>query len=43
MHERQTGRIVGNLPVSWGKFWGLFAAIAIPLSVISSAVACWLL
>ena len=39
----QTGRIVGNLPVSWGKFWGLFAAIAIPLSVISSAVACWLL
>ena len=39
----QTGRIVGDLPVSWGKFWGLFAAIAIPLSVISSAVACWLL
>ena len=39
----QTGRIVGNLPVSWGKFWGLFAAIAIPLSVISSAVAYWLL
>ena len=39
----QTGRIVGDLPVSWGKYWALFAAIAIPLSVISSAVACWLL
>ena len=30
----QTGKLVGDLPVSWGKFWGLFAAIAVPL-------ACW--
>ena len=34
----QTGKMVGDLPVSWGKFWGLFAAIAVPLSVISSAL-----
>ena len=35
----QTGKMVGDLPVNWGKFWGLFAAIAIPLSIISSALA----
>ena len=35
----QTGKLVGDLPVSWGKFWGLFAAIAIPLSALSSALA----
>ena len=35
----QTGKQVGDLPVSWGKFWGLFAAIAIPLSALSSALA----
>lgn len=34
----QTGKLVGDLPVSWGKFWGLFAAIALPLSVIGSAL-----
>ncbi len=34
----QTGKLVGNLPVSWGKFWGLFAAIAVPLSILSSAL-----
>lgn len=34
----QTGKMVGDLPVSWGKFWGLFAAIAIPLSVLGSAL-----
>lgn len=32
----QTGKLVGDLPVSWGKFWGLFAAIAVPLSVVTS-------
>ena len=31
----QTGKLVGDLPVSRGKFWGLFAAIAIPLSVLA--------
>ena len=35
----QTGRLVGDLPVSWGKFWGLFAAIAVPLAALGSALA----
>lgn len=32
----QTGRMVGDLPVSWGKFWGTFAGIAAALSVVLS-------
>lgn len=32
----QTGKLVGDLPISRGKFWGLFAAIAVPLSVLGS-------
>lgn len=35
----QTGKLVGDLPVSWGKFWGLFAAIAAPLSVLGTVLA----
>lgn len=34
----QTGKMVGDFPVSKGKFWGLFAAIAIPLSIVGSIV-----
>ena len=32
----QTGKMVGELPVNWRKFWGLFAAIAGSLSVLGS-------
>ena len=32
----QTGKLAGELPVSNGKFWALFFAIAVPLSVLSS-------
>lgn len=32
----QTGKLVGDLPVDWGKFWGLFAAIAVPLMALFS-------
>ena len=39
----QTGKLVGDLPVSWGRFWGLFAAIAAPLSVLGSVLAVFLL
>ena len=39
----QTGKLVGDLPVSWGRFWGLFAAIATPLSVLGSVLAVFLL
>ena len=30
----QTGKMVSNLPVSWGKFWGLFAKITVPLTAV---------
>lgn len=30
----QTGKMVGDLPVSLGRFWGLFAAITAPLTAI---------
>lgn len=35
----QTGKLVGDLPMSWGRFWGTFAAIAVPLSAIGAAIA----
>ncbi|MDD6160468.1 MAG: hypothetical protein PUB51_04990, partial [Oscillospiraceae bacterium] len=34
----QTGKLVGDLPVSKGRFWGLCAAITAGLGVISSAL-----
>lgn len=34
----QTGKLVGDLPISWRKFWGLFAAIAVSLSIVSSSL-----
>ncbi len=37
MMNGQTGKMVGDLPVSYGKFWGTFAA----LSVLFSALALW--
>ena len=39
----QTGKLVGDLPVSWGKVWGLFAAIAAPLSALGSLLAVFVL
>ena len=32
----QTGKLVGDLPFSWGKFWGMFAGIAALLSIVGS-------
>ena len=32
----QTGKTVGDLPVSNGKFWGLFAGLTVPLTAILS-------
>lgn len=32
----QTGKLIGELPVNWRKFWGLFAVIAGSLSVLGS-------
>lgn len=34
----QTGKMVGDLPMSRGRFWGVFAAIAVPLSVLGAAI-----
>ncbi len=34
----QTGKLVGDLPVSKGKFWGLFAGIAVAVAVILSLI-----
>ncbi len=30
----QTGKIIGDLPVSWGKFFAYFVGMTIPLSII---------
>ena len=35
----QTGKLVGDLPVSWGRFWSLFAARVAPLSVLGTVLA----
>ncbi len=35
-HERADRKLVGDLPVSWGKFWGMFAGIAALLSIVGS-------
>lgn len=31
----QTGKLVGDLPMNWGKFWAAFAA---PLSIIGTLI-----
>ncbi|MBR5501901.1 MAG: hypothetical protein IKV55_02585 [Oscillospiraceae bacterium] len=30
----QTGKLVGDLPMSWGRFWALFAGVALSVSAI---------
>lgn len=34
----QTGKLVGDLPVSWGRFWAWFAGIALPLAAVLALV-----
>jgi len=34
----QTGRFVGELPISWGKFWGIFAGITAAVTVIGTVI-----
>ena len=34
----QTGKLVGDLPTDRGRFWGMFAAIAAPLTVALTAI-----
>jgi ribosomal protein L37AE/L43A len=37
----QTGKLIGDLPVDWGRFWAWFAGIAAPLMVAVGFVAFW--
>ena len=39
----QTGNLVGDLPTDRGRFWGMFAAIAAPLTVALTAILQFLL
>lgn len=39
----QTGKLVGDLPADRGRFWGMFAAIAAPLTVALTAILQFLL
>lgn len=39
----QTGKLVGDLPTNRGRFWGMFAAIAAPLTVALTAILQFLL
>ena len=39
----QTGKLVGDLPTDRGRFWGMFAAIAVPLTVALTAILQFLL
>ncbi len=34
----QTGKLVGDLPISWKKFWLRFAAIAAPIAAVMAAI-----
>ena len=34
----QTGKLIGDLPISWGKFWVWFAGIFVPTAVITAIV-----
>ena len=38
----QTGKLVGDLPINWLKVLGVFAAIAIPLALLGSALSFFL-
>lgn len=39
----QTGKFVGNLPVDWGKFWKLFAAITAGVGALAFVVQAFVL
>ena len=34
----QTGRLIGDLPVDRKRFWGLFAAVAAPMTAVLTAL-----
>jgi hypothetical protein len=30
----QTGKLIGDLPIHWAKFWAWFAGISLPLMAV---------
>ena len=38
----KTGKLVGDLPINWWKVVGVFAAVAIPLALLGSALSFFL-
>ncbi len=34
----QTGKLIGDLPVNWGKFWAWFAGISVPVMAILASL-----
>lgn len=34
----QTGKMVSNLPISWGKFWAIFTGITLPLTGVIGTI-----
>ena len=34
----QTGKFIGKLPISWGKFWGMFAGFSVVLGGIATFI-----
>ena len=34
----QTGKLVGDLPVDKGRYWGMFAKIAVPIAAVIAAI-----
>lgn len=37
----QTGKMIGELPISWQKFWKTFALIAAPLTILLTLFLAW--
>jgi hypothetical protein len=35
----QTGEFVGDLPVSWGRFWGWFAGLCVGIGAVAAVLA----
>jgi hypothetical protein len=39
----QTGKLIGDLPIDMGKYWGWFAKIALPTAAVLAAILFWIL
>ena len=39
----QTGKFIGELPISWKRFWAYFGVFSVIFSIICCAIAWWLM